>query len=225
MKTLLSRLFGRFTRDERGSYSMELMILFPMLVFGYMGMFVFFDAFRQQNANLKASYTLSDILSRQTNPVDQSWMTGLNQMLDYLTASNHPTYLRTTTVYWDENRQQHVKIWSEGSFGVAGLSQDEVDRELTPKIPMMAHADTAIVVETFMMYEPLINVGIGPTEFHNVVVTSPRFSGHLCWNECGAEGSWVVHDDGTDDGATTVGDADGGSSIDDNPDVVDDDIT
>ena len=204
MTPLLSRLVRRFRRDERGSYSMELMILFPMLVFGYMGMFVFFDAFRQQNVNLKASYTLSDILSRQTTPVGAQWMTGLNQMLDYLTTSNHPTYVRTTVVYWDEDRQQHVKMWSEGSFGVAGLSQDEIDRELTPKIPMLAHADTAIVLETFMMYEPIASVGIGPTEFHNVVVTSPRFADQLCWNECGAFGPSTVHDDATDDGAGTI---------------------
>ena len=212
MHRLTSRLFGRFAREERGSYAFEAMLIFPMLVFGYMGMFIFFDAFRQQNVNLKASYTISDILSRQTEPVNQAWMTGLNQMLDYLTTSNHPTFIRTTVIYWDRDRQKHVKVWSEGSTGIAGLSQAEIDQQLTPKIPLMAHADTAIILETFMMYEPAVNVGIGPTEFHNVIVTSPRFADQLCWNECGAIGIATAHDDGTDDGADTLGDGSGGSS-------------
>ena len=209
-----SRSLREFQDEEKGSYALEAVLIFPMIVFGYMGMFIFFDAFRQQNANLKASYTISDILSRQTTAVDGAWLGGLNQMLDYLTRSNHRTYVRATVVWWDAESGRHVKIWSEGSDGIAGLDQDEISRELSPQIPVMAHATTAIVLETFMMYEPALNVGIGPTEFHNVIVTRPRFADQLCWTECGEYGSVTVHDDGTDDGSVTLPvPVDGGPAI------------
>ena len=38
-----------------------------------------------------------------------------------------------------------------------------------------------IVVETWMAYEPIFNVGIEPRYYENVVVTSPRFAPQLKW--------------------------------------------
>ena len=207
MRRLLTRLprpVRRFRRDERGSYSVELMLVLPIILYGYVAMFVFFDAFRQQNVNLKASYTIADVLSRQTEPIDADWMDGLSDLLDYLTTTHHDTQIRATVVYWDADEARHVRVWSEASDGLTGLDQDGIDSDLSPRNPLMADHDTAIVLETFMLYEPLFQVGIGPTEFHNVVVTSPRFAPQLCWNDCGATGSATAHDDGTDKGAETV---------------------
>ena len=62
----------------------------------------------------------------------------------------------------------------------------------------MADADTAIVVETWTTYDPLMDIGLSDTEIHNLVVTSPRFSEQLMLAGLG-DGGGSIHDDGTDE--------------------------
>ena len=60
----------------------------------------------------------------------------------------------------------------------------------------MADASTAIVVETWTTYTPIMEFGLGETEIHNLVVTSPRFTEQLMFAGIG-DGTGSNHDDGT----------------------------
>lgn len=55
----------RFARDERGSLLAELVIILPIGVFAYFALYVYWDAFRSMNIVQKASYTISDTISRE----------------------------------------------------------------------------------------------------------------------------------------------------------------
>ncbi len=192
------RQFGRRTE---GGLSVEAIMVFPLLAWAYMGMYFFFDAYRQQNVNLKAAYTVSDLLSREVDVIDWSYITGVNTFLDFLTTSAQDTQIRITAVYWDEDTDSHILLWSKGTRGKIDLVQADIDNIYYDEIPVMADKDTAILVETWSYFEPSVKVGLPSVTFDNLIVTSPRFAPQLCYEVCGVIGSGSAHDDNTDDGA------------------------
>ena len=64
-------LIRKTLKDEKGSFSVEAILMFPMLVWAFMAMYVFFEGLRESNINLKATYTVADLLSRETDLIDQ----------------------------------------------------------------------------------------------------------------------------------------------------------
>ena len=89
-KLLRARL-ATFAQDARGSLSVEAALILPLLCWFYVASFVWFDAFRTQNANLKASYTLADMLSRANIEHDRRNLLAVN----LLRAVNHGKIVRS----------------------------------------------------------------------------------------------------------------------------------
>ena len=194
----LRRDIKRALGDEQGSFSVEAVLMFPLLVWAFVAMYVFFEGLRESKINLKATYTISDLLSRETDLIDETYLAGINDVYAWLSRSANPVSMRVTVVRYDQGTNRHVKVWSRGVAGRANLTQEEVDAKITPHVPIMADADTAIVVETWTTYDPLMDIGLSDTEIHNLVVTSPRFSEQLMLAGLG-DGGGSVHDDGTDE--------------------------
>ena len=194
------RIIRTAVRDERGSFSVEAILMFPLLVWAFMAMFVFFEGLRESNINLKAAYTVSDLLSRETDLIDQTYLDGMNNVYAWMSRSRNPVQMRVTVVRYDETADRHVNVWSRGVNGKPDLTQEGVTEYLTPHVPIMADASTAIVVETWATYDPIMDIGLTDTVIHNVVVTSPRFTEQLMFAGVG-DGTGTTHDDGTDDTA------------------------
>ncbi|MDF0600139.1 pilus assembly protein [Psychromarinibacter sp. C21-152] len=178
------RLIGRFRRSERGSYSVETVLIFPLLIFAYAGLMTFFDGFRTLNMNLRASYTIADMLSRETNRIDMTYANGLNSMLTLLTRSGKPTLLRVSQVSYDADNDELGLSWSVVSGGsgnyIVPLTQDTLDT-IEDQIPIMADGDVNLVIETYSAFEPFMTWhGFDAFYFENLVVTRPRFAPHLC---------------------------------------------
>lgn len=192
------RLAQKALRDERGSFSIEAILMFPLLVWAFMGMYVFFEGLRESNINLKATYTVADLLSRETDLIDQDYLDGMNDVYEWLSRSTQPVAMRVTVVRYDEANDQHIQVWSRGVNGKPDLTQAEVDVSVTPHVPIMADADSAIVVETWATYVPIMDIGLTTTDIYNIVVTAPRFSEQLLFAGLG-DGGGSTHDDGTDD--------------------------
>ena len=188
----------RTIRDEKGSFSVEAVLMFPLIVWAFMAMYVFFEGLRESNINLKATYTISDLLSRETDLIDQTYLEGINDVYGWLSRSANPVSMRVTVVRYDAATDSHVNVWSRGVAGKPDLTQAEVDTKISPRVPIMADAATAIVVETWTTYDPLMDIGLTDTEIHNMVVTSPRFSEQLMLAGLG-DGTGSTHNDGTDD--------------------------
>jgi hypothetical protein len=55
-----------FLRDDRGNLTMEFVLWLPLLLFWFVVSAVFYDAYKSRDAAAKASYTISDIVSRST---------------------------------------------------------------------------------------------------------------------------------------------------------------
>ncbi|MEO0991111.1 MAG: pilus assembly protein [Pseudomonadota bacterium] len=188
-----------FLKDTRGTMSVDAAICFPLLLWAFGATFLFWDAFRAKTINLKAAYTIADALSRETSAIDMNYLTGLNELYDFLTDSDTPVRLRVTTIAWDETNQQFEFIWSrttstselpEHTIASLNLHSDQ--------IPAMSMGDLAILVETEMDYVPFLNVGIPAQTFDNFVVTRPRFGPQLVWQN--SDGSTIGYDDQDDSG-------------------------
>ena len=54
-----------FAKDESGILLAETLILLPLLIWAFLALFVYWDAFRTINVSQKAAYSIADLMSRQ----------------------------------------------------------------------------------------------------------------------------------------------------------------
>jgi len=186
LKTALTR----FARDESGLITAEAVIAMPILVWWYVGSFVFFDAYQARNINLKAAYTVSDMLSREDGEVNAAYIEGLEDIYTYLTdGSGSNAALRVTLVKCSENcgLDNGYRVldldWSYATSSMAALTAGELVSYLDD-IPLMPEGDRVIMIESFIDYEPAWQVGIfDPSDFDNIIVTRPRFVPQIPWSD------------------------------------------
>lgn len=117
----LTRPVGQFRADNRGSVSVELVVVLPILIFAYVASLVFFDAFRARKDAQVAALTVADLLSRNTEAVSTAYMDGLNEVYDFLTSGNQETRLRMSSVMWDHATNEPQVMWSYGTRGFLSL--------------------------------------------------------------------------------------------------------
>ncbi len=194
----IKRLLRNAARDERGSFSVEAILMFPMLVWAFMALYVFFEGLRESNINLKATYTVADLLSREDNEVDELYISNMNVIYQWLARSQSDVRMRMTVVHYDQPNDVH-NIYCSIGIGVDDMLQEWVEATVTPHVPIMADDSAAIVVETWVDYEPimdipLISIGLEETEIYNIVVTNPRVSDQFRCDGIG-DGTGSTHND------------------------------
>ncbi|MCU9847801.1 hypothetical protein OEZ60_07250 [Defluviimonas sp. WL0024] len=172
------RLRGRdFATDTRGSMPVEGMIASVWLIWWLVASVQFFDAFRQKNLNLKATHTIADMVARvqQDDVVDDAYIEGLNKLFGYMTASSEPTWVRLSSVIWDDKDERHEVAWSHASGRTPAQTTGSIHPQ-TSRIPVMPEGEAVIIVETGMAYEPIFNVGLAAQWLTSFVPTAPRFT-------------------------------------------------
>lgn len=174
----------RFAKEEDGSMVAEGVMAFTLLIWWYMASFTFFDALRQKNINLKAAYTVADMVSRETMAINSTYIKGLNTVFDYLTNSKQATWIRVSSVEWDEPTKTNMVVWSCTTDPTKPKQTDATMATLKSRIPVMPDGDTVIVMETFMAFTPVFKIGNGPANygmldprwFGTFITTRPRFA-------------------------------------------------
>ena len=170
-----------FRDDDRGSIAVETIIILPVLFWAYLSMFAIFDAYRQHSINQKAAYTISDVISRETNGIDDAYLNGTREMLGYLTANElTEVSIRVTSVRYNLNDDSYKRDWSEAAGWVGPLSNNDVEG-LEDDLPILPHNERVVVVETFVKYDPPFNTGLQEREIHNFVFTRPRYAPQVLW--------------------------------------------
>lgn len=175
--------FRSLLRREDGTITVEMLLFFPMLVWAFVGTFVFFDAYRSQATNVRSAYTLGDALSRETEYITPKYMDSMAELQTFLNQTDEESSLRITVIKYDANQNEHEVVWSEvrGDDGLMQMDQDVLNG-MGESIPIMAHQSRFIVVESWVDYMPGFDMGIEPFTLYNLSVTRPRFAGQLCWN-------------------------------------------
>lgn len=172
----LVRRLARFRRDTRGAMSVEALLILPLLLWCYMAMFIYWDAFRSVNTHVKATYTVADLISREINPVNPAYINGLAQIHRYINKVRAgDTYLRVTHFQYNAAQDRFVVLWSRSSAGAPAALTTASLTAMRNRIPVMADADTAILVEAWRAFQPRFDVGIAPRTFYEFTVVRPRF--------------------------------------------------
>ena len=134
---LRSRFLSRFAREEKGNLAVESLILIPGLWLVFLVMVTIFDAYQQSNANQKASYAISDLVSRQTTPVDSDFLAGAKGLFDTLAYRANDTTVRITSVRWDAADNEFKLHWSQANGFKSGATASDVAQwhNLLPVVP------------------------------------------------------------------------------------------
>jgi hypothetical protein len=164
-----------FLGTERGTVTVETVVIFPLLVWAYTAMFVFWDAYKTENINLKSAYTIADMISREQRMIDDTYIEGARTIYRFLNAGDTNQQVRVSVVSLQvdsDGDEFHHLEWSHGTEGLPCYSDVSL---LQPRIPIMAPGDQVIVVDTASDWAPVFNVGLPARQMRETVVTSPRF--------------------------------------------------
>ena len=181
MLTYLKNRLKAFRDETKGVVAVEAVIMIPVLFWGYMAMFTYFDAYRQASINSKAGYTIADLMSRETDAITPVYLDNAYKLFEYLTRSPKPGALRVSVIAWDENFNFYRFKWSQTRGNVEPLTVSEV-RRWDRKLPVMPHNETVIVVETWSTYYAPFKIGLNDRVIDTFTFTRPRFATQLCWD-------------------------------------------
>jgi len=179
---MLTHLLRRFWKDDRAAIAMETVLITPLLVWTFVGSFIFFDAFRTYNSSIKATYAVADVLSRQLNTVFAYDIEGMTQIFEHLVRNNGDARLRATQINYDGNLEEYRVDWSYATNGEARLfTANLVGME--ELLPVMAHGERIILVQSFIPYQPVFDSGLDFLTFRNFTFTRPRYAGQVDFDE------------------------------------------
>ena len=164
----------RFRADTAGSGTVEAVIILPMLFWWFITSFQFFEAFKERNVNIKAAYTITDMITRETVPVDAVYIKGMDAAFEYLTISDEKTWIRVSSLVMDVNLKKLQVQWSQATDSKPKLKNEDLI-ELGKQVPIMTDGDTVIVVETHSSFQPIFDIGLNNLWFDQFVVMRPRF--------------------------------------------------
>lgn len=173
---------ARFARQEDGSIAIELVIIVPALFWAYLAMFTTFDAYRAHSVNQKASYTISDMISRETTPIDNAYIQGLRSVQAHLmNKRSENVSIRVTSVSYDADADSYARAWSHGVGAYPALGDGDV-AGWHDRMPVMADGEHLTVLETWVDYSPPFKTGLGDRVIQSFVFTKPRYADRVLWS-------------------------------------------
>jgi hypothetical protein len=180
-----------FLKDESGVLLAEALIMLPILIWGFIALVVYWDLFRVLNVAQKASYSISDLMSRQ-EVVTEAFVAGQQNVLEFLTPGAEGSRMRITSMQLEEGfddpanplfdgNDDFCLIFSRSSDATIPAYQQSELKDLAERIPDMNDTESVIVVETWVDYSPdfdtgVLNAapGVSDQTFYNFIVTRPR---------------------------------------------------
>jgi hypothetical protein len=205
---LSAESFRRFLRDERGGVLVEFLLMFPLMIWIWIALAVYWDVFRTMNSAQKAAYSISDLISRQEANLSEDFIDGMQDVYEFLMVNNGANSgIRITSFAYDEVNDRYDLIFSESPQDrLTPYTADDLE-DLRTRIPLMGHRDSAVLVETELTYVypfeiPFLSpqagaiitgrveteaggvrVGQGfasTQDMPDFVITRPRFKSYIC---------------------------------------------
>jgi hypothetical protein len=175
----LLRRLAAFRDDTRGTVAVEAAVIFPMVLWGLLGTFVYFEGYRQTSINHKAANTIADMLSRETQSLTPTYITNTKALFDQMAQANGDTRIRLSVIKWSNYHESYRVVWSQvRGDEISSLTHDDViDWQL--KLPQVPDQERIILVETWSTYNPLFRIGMDPVDIQTFVFTRLRFSPQL----------------------------------------------
>ncbi|WP_342078658.1 hypothetical protein [Yoonia sp. SS1-5] len=183
-------MLRRFRDDESGNAAIEILFCVPIMVWALLSTMVYFDAYHDEAISTRAGLTIADMVSREDAPITPSYLNATRQLLRSLTETENNPDFRITVFEYREPQDDYRVVWSRNR----GWGQNYNDARLAlvkDRLPMMADATNAILVETRTTYNAPFSVTVAPfmvqnlegVEFNSFTVISPRFASSICWQQ------------------------------------------
>jgi len=176
----------RFRDDERGSFMVESVIALPLLFWTVAATYEFFEAHRYKSVREKATYTIADMLSRETSAVTDIYIDNAKALLDAIVSDDGINQLRVTLVRYTANDDTYRVDWSEvrGTGSMAVLTDTDIAQQVD-RLPILPDGEQVILVETVSNYDSLFDLVMTETlPITTRLFTSIRFAPQLCFNAC-----------------------------------------
>jgi Flp pilus assembly protein TadG len=187
----LKHRFTTFLRNEDGLVLAEALFMMPLLIWGLVAMFIYWDVFKTINMTQKAAYSIADLLSRQKNTIPLTYANGLQNIMTFLTPNGHPVTIRITSFECVSAIAPNVCNATSGSYKllfshspgnkIAKLTQANIQQWKTTKIPTLTNGQSVFVVETSVAFKAQLQtaiaglmVGVTDNTFGEFIVTRPR---------------------------------------------------
>lgn len=163
-----------FGRNERGASAVEFALLAPVLLVLLLGTVTVFHLFRNAQNLEKATYTVGDILSRQT-VVTPAVLTDMLSLVGHTVPIGGAGALRVSSI--SKVGGALVVDWTKTAGASASVGTSEIPMNVVPDI---ADGDSVLVTESFVPYTALISgFGLDAITFHYHAVQRPRFVGSI----------------------------------------------
>lgn len=196
-----ARVISKFKADTSGAALVEMGMLLPFLVFMMAGGIVVQDAIRVTYLQSKATYTVSDMASREDNFVDSNFFDGMDSVYRFLTNNNYPTELRISTVECTSECESQTErvlefCWSTSTDGLPDLTNADMDL-YEARIPLFAAGDTMLMTEAFLEYTPLFgDLVVSPRTVDAIAFTRPRIAPQIKFDTgaVDADGNPILRD-------------------------------
>ena len=182
--TTIKALLRKFRRDNEGYVTIEVMFMLPVLFVLFGAAWVYFDVFRQQSVNQKANYAIGDMLSRETEEIDDTFIDNSFKLFGVLTKNvtepdeltgRYGADLRISVVEYNANNRRYSVVWSAARGDYEELNRNDAENYAN-RLPNMANNGQVIMVESREDYYPVFNVGLDPLELKTYSFTHPRYA-------------------------------------------------
>lgn len=173
-----------FKEETGGTVSMEFVIMAPLIFWAFASMFTWFDAYRQVTIHEKAAFTISDMISREVEPINGAYLNGTHDLLRFLTRASNDPSLRVSIIRYVKKKDEFRLDWSRKRGDYELLTNAQV-ANWHDKLPKMVGGERIILVETKMTYQPPFKYGLlSEYDLETFVFARPRFVPKLCWSAC-----------------------------------------
>lgn len=171
------RAISSFRDDLRGSITLEFVLWLPFLLAWVVFSLAAFKAMENRSDAAKATYTISDIISRR-NEVNRAFMSDLRDLAEQVLPSSATGARMRVSLIQLKDDTLEVQ-WTECFGDILPLTDDTIPFGLVPDA--MSNLDTIVLTETFVPYLPIsvpypMSIAIGPEGlvWTNSIVTRPR---------------------------------------------------
>lgn len=178
--TFIKTCLRQFLVEQKGSVMVEVLVVMPALAWAFAGLFTYWDSYRSINTVQKASYTISDLVSRQQSAIDDNFIRGMRDTLNYMLDADQASKIRVTSYRWSAVHDRYEVIFSRSpDEALPALATGDLAL-LTSRLPIMSDGDSAVLVEVEVPYAPPLHEWLSPTTIKQFIVTRPRFLPKIC---------------------------------------------
>lgn len=181
-----------FWQETKGSVTVETVLAIPLLFWSMAATFEFFEVHRYKSAREKATYTIADMISRETagDGLTSVYIDNAKLLFDEISNDDSENQIRVSIIRYDQTADVYEVSWSEvrGTAGnLTPMSTAQADSQ-RDRLPLLNHFEEVILVESESTYVPMLQAALADIPIETRSFTSIRFAPQMCFEGlCGPD--------------------------------------